>query len=142
MHQKMHKCNRWGFHSTETKRGTSDPSSEFPLVKGCGRGGGNTAARKGRREKAAVTATAPRIDAEEEEEPPPLLHLQVVFPTPPFPPTKIHFRLRCSIMLLSVGSSGSTSGASSNSSASVGNPAAVAAILEYCHVTRRQPTPF
>lgn len=43
-------------------------------------------------------------------------HLHVVLPTPPFPPTKIHLRDFCSIIFFKVGSSGSTSGASSNSS--------------------------
>lgn len=65
------------------------------------------------------------------------LYLQVVLPTPPLPPTKIHLRLRCSMMLLSVGSSGSTSGASSNSSASTPQPATPAAILEPAHVIER-----
>lgn len=69
--------------------------------------------------------------------PPQPLYLQVVLPTPPLPPTKIHLRLRCSMMLLSVGSSGSTSGASSNSSASTPHPATPAAILEPAHVIKR-----
>lgn len=69
--------------------------------------------------------------------PPPPPYLQVVLPTPPLPPTKIHLRLRCSMMLLSVGSSGSTSGASSNSSASTPHPATPAAILEPAHVIKR-----
>lgn len=64
-------------------------------------------------------------------------YLQVVLPTPPLPPTKIHLRLRCSMILLSVGSSGSTSGASSNSSASTPHPATPAAILDPAHVINR-----
>lgn len=43
-------------------------------------------------------------------------YLHVVLPTPPLPPTNIHFRDFCSMMFFSVGSKGSTSGASSNSS--------------------------
>ncbi|EGW00599.1 hypothetical protein I79_008331 [Cricetulus griseus] len=69
--------------------------------------------------------------------PPEPPYLQVVLPTPPLPPTKIHLRLRCSMILLSVGSSGSTSGASSNSSASTPHPATPAAILEPAHVIKR-----
>lgn len=53
-------------------------------------------------------------------------YLHVVLPTPPLPPTNIHFRDFCSMIFFSVGSNGSTSGASSNSSSNE------AAILYVC----------
>ena len=62
----------------------------------------------------------------------------MVFPTPPFPPTKIHFRDFCSMMFFRVGSSASMSGASSNSSSS---EAAILSVYESRAVPSPAPIP-